>query len=327
MKISKIAEILSGRVENLRLDKEIKGLKSVESANEDHITFLKDKRYLDKIKAGAVIVGSYIPELDIPQIIVDKPEVAFYKLIDIFYIEEKKESKISSLAVIDENVEIGENCQINEYVVIKRNVKIGKNCVIYPFCYIGENTIIGDNCILYPNVVIYKDTVLGNNVIIHANCVIAGDGFGYYMEDGKHKKIRHVGKVIIEDEVEIGANTTIDRAMLDETVIRKGTKIDNLVMVGHNCKIGQNTILVSQVGIAGSSKIGNNVILAGQVGVADHITIGDNVIVTAKSGVGSDLPPNGIYGSSIHAIEWKKWKRVMALLPKLPEIIKKLKIE
>jgi len=324
MKISEIARLLNGKLENFTQDKEIKNLKSIETATEDDITFLKTKKDLDKIKAGAIIVGSFIPELNIPQIVVDKPNIAFYKLIDIFYPDEKKEGFISNLAIVGKNVEIEKSSQIHEYVVIKDNVKIGKNCIIHPFCYIGENTQIGDNCILYPNVVIYKDTTIGNNVIIHANSVIAADGFGYYQEDGKHKKIKHIGKVIIEDDVEIGANTTIDRAMLDETVIKKGTKIDNLVMIGHNCKVGQNTILVSQVGIAGSSKIGNNVILAGQVGVADHITIGDNVIVTAKSGVGSDLPPNGIYGSSINAIEWKKWKRVIAILPKLPEILKKL---
>jgi len=324
MKISEIARLLNGKLENFTQDKEIKNLKSIETATEDDITFLKTKKDLDKIKAGAIIVGSFIPELNIPQIVVDKPDIAFYKLIEIFYPDEKKEGFISDLAVVGKNVEIGKSSQIHEYVVIKDNVKIGNNCIIHPFCYIGENTQIGDNCILYPNVVIYKDTTIGNNVIIHANSVIAADGFGYYQEDGKHKKIKHIGKVIIEDDVEIGANTTIDRAMLDETVIKKGTKIDNLVMIGHNCKVGQNTILVSQVGIAGSSKIGNNVILAGQVGVADHITIGDNVIVTAKSGVGSDLPPNGIYGSSINAIEWKKWKRVITILPKLPEILKKL---
>ena len=324
MKISEIARLLNGKLENFTQDKEIKNLKSIETATEDDITFLKNKKDLDKIKAGAVIVGSFIPELNIPQIVVDKPDIAFYKLIEIFYRDEKKEGFISDLAVVGKNVEIGKSSQIHEYVVIKDNVKIGNNCIIYPFCYIGENTQIGDNCILYPNVVIYKDAIIGSNVIIHANSVIAADGFGYYQEDGKHKKIKHIGKVIIEDDVEIGANTTIDRAMLDETVIKKGTKIDNLVMIGHNCKVGQNTILVSQVGIAGSSKIGNNVILAGQVGVADHITIGDNVIVTAKSGVGSDLPPNGIYGSSINAIEWKKWKRVIAILQKLPEILKKL---
>jgi len=324
MKISEIAGLLNGKLENFTQDKEIKNLKSVETATEDDITFLKNKKDLDKIKAGAVIAGSFMPELNIPQIVVDKPDIAFYKLIEIFYPDEKKEGFIYDLAVVGKNVEIGKSSQIHEYVVIKDNVKIGKNCIIHPFCYIGENTRIGDNCILYPNVVIYKDTIIGNNVIIHANSVIAGDGFGYYQEDGKHKKIKHIGKVIIEDDVEIGANTTIDRAMLDETVIKKGTKIDNLVMIGHNCKVGQNTILVSQVGIAGSSKIGNNVILAGQVGVADHITIGDNVIVTAKSGVSSNLPPNGIYGSSISAVEWKKWKRAIAILTKLPEILKKL---
>ena len=213
---------------------------------------------------------------------------------------------------------------IKDYVVIEDNVEIADGTIVYPFSFIGTNTKIGKDCIIYSNVSIYKNTTIGNNVIVHSGAVIAGDGFGYYQKNGKHKKIKHVGCVVIEDNVEIGANTTIDRAMVDETVVKEGTKIDNLVMLGHNVEIGENTILVSQVGIAGSSKVGKNCILAGQVGVADHITIGDNVIVTAKSGVGKDLPPDNIYGSSLHAIEWKKWKKIMFYIYKLPDIIKKL---
>lgn len=327
MKLTEIAKIVNGNIINFKNDIEITGLKSVETADKNDLTFIKKVKDIKDLKAGAILVEFPIENVDIPQIVVKKPDIAFYKLIEIFYPDENLESYISDKAILSNNVEIGENSCISEYVFIKDNVKIGKNCKIYPFCYIGENTKIGDNCIIYPNVTIYKDTVIGNNVIIHSGAVIASDGFGYYQEGSERKKIKHIGKVIIEDDVEIGANTTIDRALVDETIIKKGTKIDNLVMIGHNCKIGENSVLVSQVGIAGSSKIGNNVILAGQVGVADHITIGDNVIVAAKSGVGSDLPPNDIYGSSIYAIEWKRWKRIMVILNKLPEILKKLKLD
>lgn len=327
MKLGEIAKIVNGSIINFKEDIEIKGIKSIETAGENDLTFIRKAKDIKDLKAGAILVESPIENIDIPQIVVEKPDIAFYKLIEIFYPDEKLESFISDKSIIGKNVEIGENSYISEYVYIKDNVKIGKNCKIYPFCYIGKNTQIGDNCILYPNVTVYKDTFIGNNVIIHSGAVIASDGFGYYQEGLQRKKIKHIGKVIIEDDVEIGANTTIDRALVDETIIKKGTKIDNLVMIGHNCKIGENSVLVSQVGIAGSSKIGNNVILAGQVGVADHITIGDNVIVTAKSGVGSNLPSNGIYGSSLHAIEWKKWKRIMVILNKLPEILKKLKLD
>ncbi|WP_028950341.1 UDP-3-O-(3-hydroxymyristoyl)glucosamine N-acyltransferase [Sulfurihydrogenibium subterraneum] len=327
MKLSQIANLINAKVENLKQDIEIKNLKSVDTATKEDLTFVKDPKKLTKTNAGAVLTPYFIESLDIPQLIVEKPDIAFYKLIEIFYPEEKQEGFVSDKAVIGKNVIIDNSAVINDYVVIKDNVKIGKNTVIYPFSYIGENTEIGDNCIIYPSVVIYKDTKIGNNVIIHSGTVIASDGFGYYQEGNRRKKIKHIGKVIIEDDVEIGANTTIDRALVDETVIKKGTKIDNLVMIGHNCKIGENTVLVSQVGIAGSCNIGNNVILAGQVGVADHITITDNVIITAKSGVGSNITESGIYGSSINAIEWKKWKRVMAVIYKLPEIIKKFKVE
>ncbi|ACN99151.1 UDP-3-O-(3-hydroxymyristoyl)glucosamine N-acyltransferase [Sulfurihydrogenibium azorense] len=327
MKLTQIASLINAKVENLKQDIEIKALKSIESATEQDLTFIKDPKKLTKTKAGAILTPSFIENLDIPQLIVEKPDIAFYKLIEIFYPEERQEGFISERAVIGKNVSIANSAVISEYVVIKDNVKIGKNTVVYPFSYIGENTEIGDNCIIYPSVVIYKDTKIGNNVIIHSGAVIASDGFGYYQEGNQRKKIKHVGKVIIEDDVEIGANTTIDRALVDYTIIKRGTKIDNLVMVGHNCKIGENTVLVSQVGIAGSCNIGNNVILAGQVGVADHITITDNVIVTAKSGVGSSITESGIYGSSINAIEWKKWKRVMSVIYKLPEIIKKFKVE
>ncbi|MBK3332505.1 UDP-3-O-(3-hydroxymyristoyl)glucosamine N-acyltransferase [Persephonella atlantica] len=325
MKLSQIAQLLNGQLVNLREDIEIRGLKSINKAKKGEITFVADKKYLKdlQINASAVLTKEKL-DLEIPQIIVDNPQTSFYRLIDIFYPEEEK-AGISKKASISENVEIGENVYIGEFTVIEEGVKIGSSVKIYPNCYIGKNTVIKDNTVIYPNVVIYRDAVIGKNVIIHSGCVIGADGFGYYQENGKHKKIKHVGKVIIEDDVEIGANTTIDRAMVDETVIKKGTKIDNLVMIAHNCEIGENSIIVSQVGIAGSCKIGKNVILAGQVGVADHITIGDNVIVTAKSGVGKNLEAGKVYGSGLQAIEWSKWKKVMFYLYKLPEIIKKLK--
>jgi len=324
VKLSQIAEKFDGKL--IGEDVEITGLKSISSAKKGDLTFLSDKKYLEALKksrASAVLVNQEY-QLDIPQVIVKHPQHTFYKLLELLY-PEKTPAGISSKASISESAQIGKNAYIGDFVVIRENVKIGDNAKIYPGCYIGENTVIGDGTVIHPNVVIYRDTLIGKNVIIHAGCIIAGDGFGYYQEKGIHKKIPHIGRVIIEDNVEIGANTTIDRAMLDDTTIKKGTKIDNLVMIAHNCYIGENTILVSQVGIAGSSKIGKNVTLAGQVGVADHITIGDNVIVTAKSGVAKNLESNKIYGSGLQAIEWSKWKRIMFYLYKLPDILKKLK--
>ncbi len=327
MKISELAELLNGKIENLSEDIEIKKAKSLKTADKESISFLADKKLLSEAvssQAGAIIVDKFYPEINTTQIIVKNPKEAFYKVLDILYPDDEVIPSVAKTAVIGKNVKLGKNVVIKDYVVIEENVDIGDNTVIYPFSYIGKNTKIGKNCTIYPHVTLYKNTTIGDRTIIHAGSVIAGDGFGYYQKNGKHQKIKHVGNVVIGEDVEIGANTTIDRAMVDETIVRDGTKIDNLVMLGHNVEVGENTILVSQVGIAGSSKIGKNCILAGQVGVADHITIGDNVIVTAKSGVGKDLPPNNVYGSSLHAIEWKKWKKIMFYIYKLPDIIKKL---
>lgn len=323
MRLSEIAEMFDGRVFNLKEDFEVEGLKSLDTAGERDISFiLNQKSIKSEVKAGAVFVRERIDGLQTTQILVKDPAVAFYKLIDVLNPETPKVGYISKTAIISRDISIDSSSFVGDYVVIEEGVKIGRNSVIKPFTFIGKNTSIGDNCIIHPRVVIYGDTTIGNNVIIHSGAVIGSDGFGYYQENGRHKKIRHIGKVIIEDDVEIGANTTIDRAMLDATVIRRGSKVDNLVMIGHNCRVGENCILVSQVGIAGSCNIGNNVILAGQVGVADHVNIGDNVIVTAKSGVASDLQPNNIYGSGLPAIEWKRWKKILVYIQKLPELFK-----
>jgi len=324
MKLSEIAEKFNGQLVNTDGSIVIKGLKSIHSAKKGDLTFVADKKHLkeiEKTSASAVLTFQKL-QTQIPQVVVKNPQIVFYKLIEMMFPEEEKKG-ISQNAKIHNNVKIGKNVYIGDFTVIEEGVEIKDGVKIYPHCYIGKNTTIGENSVLYPNVVIYRDTVIGKNVIIHSGSVIASDGFGYYQEDGRHKKIKHIGRVIIQDDVEIGANTTIDRAVVDETIIKKGTKIDNLVMVAHNCQIGENTILVSQVGIAGSSKIGKNVILAGQVGVADHITIGDNVIVTAKSGVSTDLEPNKVYGSGFQAIEWTKWKKILVYFYKLPDIIKK----
>ncbi len=328
MKISEIAKLFNGEIINLKEDKEIKGLKSLFTASEGDLTFVVDKKLYDlakQTKASAILVKEPIKDIPVPQIIVPNPQHTFYKLIDIFYLDKPIKPRRAKTAKISKKVSIGKNVYIGDYVVIEDNVEIGNNVVIHPFTYIGENTKIGNDVIIYPRVTIYKNTDIGNRVILHSGAVIGADGFGYYRENNQHIKIKHIGKVIIEDDVEIGANTTIDRAMLDETVIKKGSKIDNLVMIAHNCIVGERTIFAAQVGLAGSTKVGNDVILAGQVGVADHIKIGDNVIVTGKSGVWSNLESGKMYGSNIPAMEWSKWKRVLAVLLKLPDIYKKLK--
>ena len=232
---------------------------------------------------------------------------------------------ISDKAHLGKNVIIEGGVYIGDFCYIGNNVRLGRNVKIYPGCYIGDNTQIGDNTVIYPNCVIYPNTVIGRNVIIHSGAVLGSDGFGYVFRNGEHIKIPHIGIVVVEDHTEIGANTTIDRAMLDKTVIGEGSKIDNLVQVGHNCKLGRGVILVSQVGLSGSVEVGDYSILAGQVGVADHVKIGRWVKVAAKSGVAYSLEDGKIYGANLPAVEWERWKRVYITLLKLPEIYKTLK--
>ncbi len=321
MKISEIASLLGG-VSRYEKDIDISGISSISSQKPNTAVFV-DERHKDTDFKEDIL---YISEIDLNarnHIKVQNLKYAMALLLDTLYKEDKPEG-ISDKAIIEDGTTLGTDVYIGAFSYIGKNVKIGDGVAIYPFSYIGDNTIIGDNSIIYSGVHIYKNTVIGKNVIIHSGAVIGADGFGYAVGKEGIKKLNHIGNVIIEDDVEIGANTTIDRALLDSTIIGKSTKIDNLVMIGHNCKIGQNCFLVSQVGLSGSVSIGDNSILAGQVGVADHVNIGSNVKVAAKSGVAYDLPSNNTYGANLPSIEWTKWRRVYVSLLKLPDIIKKL---
>jgi UDP-3-O-[3-hydroxymyristoyl] glucosamine N-acyltransferase len=204
-------------------------------------------------------------------------------------------------------------------------VEIGQGTVIYPLVVIYPRVRIGENCLIYSHVSIREDTVIGNRVILHNGSVVGSDGFGYEkLEAGSYLKIPQVGRVVIEDDVEVGANATIDRAALDETVVRKGTKIDNLVQVAHNVEIGENSILAALTGIAGSSKVGKNVILGGQVGVSDHVQIGDNVIAAAKSGITKSIPAGSFVSGSPH-LDIRDWRKIWVLLPQLYDYVKEIK--
>ena len=225
--------------------------------------------------------------------------------------------------MIGQNVVIGKDPSIHPNVVIADEVKIGDRVTIYPGAWIGKGTTIGDDAVIYSNVNIRENLQIGNRVIIHAGATIGSDGFGYVTDEGIHRKIPQVGGVIIGDDVEIGANSTIDRATLGNTVIKRGTKIDNLVHVAHNVTIGEHCFLIAQVGIAGSCTLGNYVVLAGQVGLADHIRIGDRAMVSAQSGVIKDIEPGQVMGG-YYAMPQREWLKVQALIPKLPELKKKV---
>jgi len=208
--------------------------------------------------------------------------------------------------------------------VVEEGVRIGSGSVIQPGCFLGKGSRIGKNCLLHPRVTILQGCQIGNNVVIHSGVVIGSDGFGFAREEGVYKKIPQAGNVVIEDEVEIGANVTIDRATMGSTVIGRGTKIDNLVQVGHNVTIGENTVIAAQVGISGSVKIGKGCTLAGQVGIAGHLEIGDNVTIAAQSGIHKSLP-EGITVLGYPAREIQKERRIMAIVGKLPDLVKKIR--
>ena len=326
MKLEQVASLVSGTLEGDG-SIEINGVRGVHDAKEGDITFLMQKKYLDvlkKSKASAVFVVKPV-EVSIPQIVVAKPELAFARLVKELHPEPRPQPGVHSSVVIGKKVVLGENVTLSAGVCIGDDVSIGNDVVLYPNVVIGNDCKIDDYCTLHPNVTLYRNTEMGRHVIVHAGTVIGADGFGYTLDEkGCHYKINQFGRVVIEDFVEIGANSCIDRAAMDTTLIKAGTKIDNLVQVAHNCTVGNHSILVAQVGLAGSCKLGHHVVLAGQVGLADHVTVGNQVTVTAKSGTFRDLENNAVV-SGWPAVPTGIWKRYVATLPKLPDLARKVK--
>lgn len=315
MKASEIAKALNSELFGKDID--IVGISSPQNQKENTLVFSEER--INPIKNVCVVSKE---NFDYESFIkVDDVKVSLAIALEKLY-PQKFEIGISDLSFIESSAKISKDVYIGPFCYIGKNVVIEENVKVFPFSYIGENSYIGKNSIIYQGVNIYPKTIIGKNVIIHSGSVIGCDGFGYAITNEGLKKLNHIGNVIVEDNVEIKANTTIDRALLDSTIIGHGSKIDNLVMIGHNCKIGKNVILVSQVGLSGSVEIGDNSILAGQVGVADHVKIGKNVKVAAKSGIANDLESNKTYGANLPAIEWQKWKRVYVSLLKLPELVK-----
>ena len=328
MKLKELAKVLDCRIVG-NPDIEISGISEIQKAGEGDLTFLTNpryKRFLKNTKASAVLLEREIEGLGLSQLICEEPYVAFAKAFSILYPEKLPEPGISDKATISDSAKIGENCYIGDNVYIGENVRIGKNVRLFPGVYIGEDCEVGDNTVIFPNVTIYERTKIGKFVRIHAGTVIGSDGFGYAFSKKEMKiyKVPQTGRVIIEDFVEIGANTTIDRGTIGDTVIGEGTKIDNLVQIGHNVKIGRYCFIVSQVGISGSTKIGDFVTLAGKVGVAGHIEIASNVTVGAKAGITKSIKEPGSY-AGFPARPYREWKRIQVLIDRLPEIYEKVK--
>lgn len=309
-------------------EKKICGVSSLEKAGEGDLVFLaqpKFRKLLEETNASAAIVPADETFRRIPVLFSDNPHLTFIKAVDFFFKPYRLEPGIHPSALISPSARVGENAAIGALTFIGDDVEIGEGTVIFPLVSIYPRVKIGEGTVIHSHVSIREDVRIGNRVIIHNGVVVGSDGFGYIEAgDGSRVKIPQKGTVIIEDDVEIGANSTVDRATLGETIIHKGVKIDNLVQVAHNVEVGENTILAGQTGIAGSSKIGKNVIMGGQVGVADHVNIGDKVIIAAKSGITKDVPPDSFVAGIPH-LDIRDWRKIWVLLPQLYGFIKDVK--
>ena len=305
---------------------EITGVTNLEDAGTADISFAVPP-HLEKAarsSAAAVIIPMTATEFSKPAIQVENPRAAFTELLKVYAPKVMIEPGVHPTAVLGKNVTLGENVAIMAYAVIDDHAKIGNHTIIYPHTYIGKEAVLGSDCILYPNVTVRERCHIGSRSILHSGAVVGSDGFGFVTVSGRHQKVPQVGNVIIEDDVEIGANATIDRATTGSTVVKQGTKIDNLVHLAHNVVVGENCFFVAQSGIAGSTKIGNNVTFAGQAGCAGHITIGDNSVFAAKAGVIGNVPAGSFY-SGFPARPHKEWLRGEASSNKVPDLLKKVK--
>ena len=293
-----------------------------------YLSNLKYEPYLYTTKASIVLVDkTFEPAQPVAATLikVDNAGACVVKLLEMYNAAKPRRTGISDRASISDKAAFGEECYVGDFAVVETGAKIGKNCQIYPQVYVGAGVEIGEGTTLYPGVKIYEGCRIGSRCILHAGAVIGADGFGFMPNAaGGFDKIPQLGNVIIEDDVEIGANTCIDRAKTDSTVIRRGVKLDNLIQIGHNVEIGANTVSSAQTGIAGTSKVGSNCFLAGQVGIADHVTIGNRVQVGSKSGLDKDVP-DGEIRFGYPALPGMQYHRAAAVFKRLPELDKRLR--
>ena len=319
-----IAAFLRGTVEG---DPEVKvsNFSKIEEGKPGTLTFLANPKYEHHIyhtEASIVLVNQdFTPTEPIHTTLirVENAYTALAQLLNMVEQAKSKKSGVDSTAFIAPTASVGEDCYIGNMAYIGERVKLGNNCQVYPFAYIGDNVEIGDNTILYPHVTVYHDCRIGQHCILHAGSVIGADGFGFAPEGEQYKKIPQLGNVVIEDNVEIGANTTIDRAVMDSTIIRQGVKLDNLIQIAQNVEVGENTVMAAQVGIAGSVKVGKHCMFGGQVGLAGHIQIADDVTLGAQAGVISSVKEaTTLLGAP--AIQARNFMRSSAIFNRLPEL-------
>ena len=328
MKLGEIAATLGARLENGSPETEITGVAGIEEAGAGQITFVANPKYAGAArttKAAAVIVAEDFPAANTALLRSRNPYLDFARAIELFYRPPKYAVGIHSTAVVHPSAKIGKNASIGPYVVVDEDVQIGKNCVLLAHVVIYRGARIGHNFLAHAHAVVRENCRLGDNVTLQNGVVIGADGFGFAKDnDGRWRKIVQSGPAVLEDDVEVQANACVDRASIGETRVGKGTRIDNLVQVGHGSRVGNNTLLCAQVGLAGSTEVGDNVILAGQVGVAGHCKIGDGVIATAQSGIPNNVPAGKVV-SGYPAIDNKLWLRCVAVFNRLPELMKRVR--
>ena len=328
MKLSEVAHKLACRLEGAP-DTEIRGVAGIEHAEPGQVTFLANRRYFPLLKttrASAVLIEDGIRiERDaaspaIAALRTSNPYLAFAHAIELFYQAPRYQPKIDPTAVIAPTARIGAGAHIGPYCFIDEDAEIGRNAVLHSFVTIYRGAKIGDNFFAHAHAVVREFCLIGNRVILQNGVVIGGDGLGFAKQkDGTWYKMQQSGPAVLEDDVEVQANACVDRATVGETRIGRGSKLDDLVLVGHASRVGENTMLCGQVGLAGSTKVGSGCILAGQVGTAGHLSVGDGAVVTAQSGIPSDVPPRSLY-SGYPAVENRQWLKTTAALNRLPEL-------
>lgn len=324
-----IADLLQGTIEG-NPGTNVNKLAKIEEGTEGSLSFLANPKYTEFIyTSGAsliIVSNDFVAEKPVAATLirVADPYACFAKLLEMYNQVVKDKKGIETPSFIADTAKIGTEPYIGAFAYIGKNARLGNNVKVYPNCYIGDNVVIGDNTTLFAGAKIYSDCVIGASCTLHAGVIIGADGFGFAPASGTYNKVAQIGNVIIEDHVEIGAGTTIDRATLGSTIIRKGVKLDNLIQIAHNVEIGSNTVIAAQTGIAGSTKIGKDCMIGGQVGIVGHITIADNTKIAAQSGIGSAVTEPGqiIQGSPAFGIS--DYRRSYVVFRKLPDLEKKI---
>lgn len=323
--LQQLAEHVAGHVSG-DPQTEIYGIQPFESAQPGDITLASARKYrnnLENTQASAVIVGLDVVSAKKALVQVENPKVAFARLTGLFHQEDFEAQGISPLAYISDNASISEDVSIYPFASIGDEAVIEKKVTLHSGVSIGKNCTVGPGCTLYPNVTLYDRVVLGSGVIVHSGAVIGADGFGYAFDGQEQVKILQTGRVVIGDHVEIGANSCVDRATFGDTVIENGVKLDNHVHIGHNCRVGENTVFVAQVGISGSVEIGERCVFGGHAGAVDHVKIGDDVIVMMKTAITKDIPSHAVI-SGQPAMEHQEWMKAEAFRRRFPDIYREL---